>query len=304
MTCIFVNMQKAFAAWFLVLMLSGSAGMAQDNTIVNEQMIWSNLREVCEPGGNTYTTFYHRFEGDTMVEGKTYKKVFISLDEGARLWSFTDELVREEAGRVYLRDQDGVEGLLYDFNLRPGEEVTVTNPLEPDGLTLLMTGIDSVETANGYRKRWTLVLDEYAAPEYWIEGIGSASGVLNSGTGVFLGICGIYYLLCASEDGNTIYMDPDYQTCYYTLLDDGNHISGEQPATFVTYQPSTKTMVITGESLDGTEFMLNSISGNVVMRATITNGSNRIDCSGIPPGFYVVTVMENNRVKSAKLSLY
>ena len=230
--------------------------------------------------------------------------MLISEDEGASFWRYTGELVREEAGRVYYRNQNGEEGLIYDFNLKPGEEVTIVNPLEPDGLTLTMVEIDSVEVLDGYRKRWKLILDEFAAPEYWIEGIGSESGVLNSGTGVFLGLCGIYYLLCASEDGQKVYVDPEYQTCYYQLLDGGNDLRQDDDRIRVIYQPLSKSVIITTESRAASEMFVTSISDTRVKRKSFNGSSASINCADLSKGFYVVSVISDKRVKSLKISVY
>ncbi len=287
-----------------VFALFVSIGIAQENSIVNERMLWSNLREICEVGGNTYSTFFNRFEGDTLVEGKTYKKVFISEDEAARFWIFTEELVREENGRVYYRDQSGNEGLIYDFNLLPGDEVTVTNTLAPDGLKLTMVEIDSVETFDGYRKRWKLILDEFSAPEYWIEGIGSESGVLNSGIGVFLGICGIYYLLCASEAGNQVYVNPFYNTCYYTLLDDGDGFVEKTELPEIKYLPRSKTVSISYPAKSNGQLIITGISGKVMLKSVIPAGQSTFDCSSYPSGIYVVTLIGKESITSARLIFY
>ena len=203
-----------------ILLFLLTVPLLEAQEIVDNQKQWSILTGHCLPDYTTYTTTFFKFDEDTIIEGKLYQKVFISEDEYQEEWYFYGSFIREENKKVYLREYYGEEGLIYDFNLHLGDMVEVNNPRAISEVSLVLTEIDSVETSDGYRERWKLTNVEFMISEYWIEGIGSMNGVLNSSTEVFGGLCGTYILLCEEESGNTIYLNPEYEFCYYLLLDD------------------------------------------------------------------------------------
>lgn len=288
---------------FISLLLLIVSSVDAQNHIVVENKIWSNVLEDCLPEGNVYTTYYHRFEGDTLVNGKSFKKVMIAEDELHQEWFFGGQFIREENNRVYLLDSFGEEGLIYDFNLVQGDTVTINNPLAPDGLLLTLTGIDSVETFDGYRKRWKLEWNEFSTPEYWIEGVGSQSGVLNSGTGVFGPLCGAYTLLCEKEDGVTIYQNPDYQTCYYVLLDVGEE--NEKANDFkIRYSNGGERINLLFGNDKIKNIQITSLTGNIILKTQSYDQELSIDQSIFARGLHVISVVQNNAVISKKIMVY
>ena len=164
---------------------------------------------------------------------------------------------------------------------------------------MTMNKIDSVMTNDGYRKRWELVLDEFSPPEIWIEGVGSESGVLNSGTGIFLGLCGTYSLLCSSDDGNQVYQNPEYEGCYYNLLDDGNFI--EEKKVDIFYQPQHKRLLIKARVSD--QIVVTNISGIRLYQETIRSEETTISTLRFQPGLYVITVIGKSSVISNKIMI-
>ena len=60
---------------------------------------------------------YYFMKGDTVVDGKTWKKVYHTS------FSKFDFLVREENKRVYYTPYPGREELMYDFNVAVGDTV-------------------------------------------------------------------------------------------------------------------------------------------------------------------------------------
>ena len=295
-----MNKQLLFITYLLSLSLWLSA---QVGDIVTENRIWSNLLETCEPDVTYYTTFYQRFEGDTIIANKPYLKVMIAEDELASEWVYTNEYVREENGRVfYLSDPEEGEVLIYDFNILVGEQVTIWNPIAFGDLTLTLNKIDSVMTFDGYRKRWEFVLDIFSPPEIWIEGVGSESGVLNSGTGIFLGLCGTYSLLCSSDYGNQIYQNPGYEGCYFNLLDDGNNHFSEPPLVDIQYLPATKKLLIKGSASN--QIMITNISGVILYKGQLVSDELTINTSTYKTGLHVITVISQGTAVSKKLMIH
>jgi len=290
-------MKRMLIFSFLFFCLFVSKG--QENKLITENRVWSYLQDNCAPGVIEYKSFYTRLRGDTLINGITYKRVQLAEDESADQWKYTDEFVREQENRIYYLNTllEG-ESLIYDFNLEVGEEVTVWNPLEPDGLNLIVTKIDSVLIHDGYHKRLELIIDEFSSPEYWIEGIGSEYGLLNSGGGVFLGICGNYLLLCATIDGLQIYQNPNYQTCFYNLLgEEENYLDDIE----MIYNPLTKKLQISAPVNSSVRLMVTNISGTIVHRSTLNSPKGEIDFSYFGKGLFVVIAFGEKSFVSKKI---
>ena len=124
--------------------------------------------------------------------------------------------VREEDKRVYFRrywqQSYQNEVLLYDFNLTVGDTITVN---ELDGFLIVLE--ESETEVNGTMRR-QLGLAEYFddgttsdIKEYWIEGVGSTYGFLNSGYEHWAG--SFVYLLCYHKNGNLIWDNEEFDEC-------------------------------------------------------------------------------------------
>jgi hypothetical protein len=272
---------------------------AQEYSLVDEGLLWSSLQDNCTPGVTSYRSFFTRFKGDTLIGDKLYKKVQLAEDEDARQWNYTNEFVREENNRVYyLGNGLAEEFLLYDFNLETGEEVFVWNQLVPEGLKLQVVNVDSVFMFDGYRKRIELITNEFSSSEFWIEGVGSEYGLLNSGGGIFLGICGNYFLLCLTENDIQVYQNPNYQTCFYNLLGDEEN---ELDKIEMIYNSVTKKVEISVPGNSTTRLMVTNISGVVLHRGTIDSPTGEIDFSFFGSGLFVVTAFRERSSLSKKI---
>ena len=104
--------------------------------IVREGVEWGNCRQYgyADNGNVSYIFFRNQFKGDSIVEGKTYKKCY--QYSGKELNPATDEVVslmREENGKVYVKpvsDYDCSEYLAYDYesiyaNAEKTEEIEI-----------------------------------------------------------------------------------------------------------------------------------------------------------------------------------
>ncbi len=171
---------------------------------------------------NDYHTEIQSIRDDINLDGVDYKLVWTeSVYQSKRIAG----AVREEDKRVYFRRYWGQsyedEVLLYDFNLSLGDTVTVGW-----GDYQLIVLEESETEVNGSMRR-QLGLAWYfgeakEVQEYWIEGVGSTYGFLNSGyegwTGAFV------HLLCYHENGNLIWDNEEFDDC--VMNSDG------APATF------------------------------------------------------------------------
>lgn len=146
-------------------------------------------------------TFTRIFEskGDTIVGGETYHKIYTRGFEHItptpiyqpRYLSYLYTLIREDNGKIYFIENHGdTEGkLLYDFNLKEGEEVEAWDFQYLDSTTPSMSWIrkclktDVIESCGiSYLAILTAIYyapsEEYVNEEYWIEGIGKSRGAM------------------------------------------------------------------------------------------------------------------------------
>lgn len=286
-------------ALFFAFMLLSCGVFAQQNQIVEPWKLWSNLHTYCHSDGTEYATDYIRFEGDTLVNGIYYKKVWQSEDENHNNWIFYGYFIREENEKVYLKPMFEGENLLYDFSLQGvGDTVTIFNPLTTSPLHLTLTEIDSVETTNGWRTRWKLMADGYENPEYWIKGIGSMSGVLNSGTAVFGGLCGSATLLCEHEHDTLIYQNPNYGSCY--IITTGLQKKKEGDAFTAHYNRQSKTLSLHFVDASRRDLLIDDFQGRILLKKKIET-QNFVTPISVSSQLIVITVFKQNRSKTVKL---
>jgi len=197
---------------FLILVING---YSQDYyPIVKEANNWSvvsggigAILKVC-----CVETNHYRFGEDTLVQSNNYKKILSSTDSINQNWEIIG-FIREDTiqKKVWLRNLENEEGLIYDFDLTLGKEITLYNPFFWETNTYQVTKIDSILLQTEYRKVYTLSIGGWE--EQWIEGIGSKFGIVNNN--IFGLVGGFRELLCFS-DSETEYINPKFQTCHKT----------------------------------------------------------------------------------------
>jgi hypothetical protein len=154
-------------------------------------------------------------DGDSIYNSMVYKKMWMSYDSTLSGLMY-QWLVRVENNVVYYVPPNGTEGILYDFNLEVGESVFLTNMFCTDlEIEANVIGIDTVVHFGTERKRWELESEGWT--EYWLEGIGSLSGVLHSFYPLCI-ICPVWELLCFHENDDLLYIMPGQTNCYQTSV--------------------------------------------------------------------------------------
>ena len=176
---------------------------------------------------NDYHTEIQSIRDNINLDGVDYKLVWTeSVYDSKRIAG----AVREEGRRVYYRKKTGedyeAEVLLYNFNLTVGDTVAVNwmgqqlmvmevSQVEVDGVMRRQLGLG--EYSNGYPPSEVL--------EYWIEGVGSSYGFLNSGYENWMG--SFVHLLCYHENGNLVWDNEEFDDC--VMNSDG------EPASFAPH---------------------------------------------------------------------
>jgi hypothetical protein len=209
-----------FISFVCCLVLQANA-QTYNNTIVNDNSSWSVLC-IIPMTGDILRTDYYYFDGDSIFNEKTYKKVFSYRDE-LHLDRFFAGLIREENKKTYFVPYHiGLETLLkesilYDFSLEQGEtfEYVMGFGDYSETETLYVLQSDYVLINNKQKKRLIIVL-EYS--KEWvidtvIENVGSLHGLLYPLCYMCTG--GFHELLCYYENNELIYKNSKYSECYY-----------------------------------------------------------------------------------------
>jgi len=203
--------QILFTLVFFFILFNGYSG--NYIPIVKESNRWNDLTvsygSWMKISGVTNTSY--KIEGDTSIQSVAYKKLLASTDSLNLIWN-NIAFLREDTLQktVWLRKGDQ-EGLIYNFNVKPGDTFSVFNPLRGNKNNYQVVRIDSILLQSRYRKTYSLTNNNYNH-EIWIEGIGSEFGLTNSGMWVF---SGSRRLLCFS-DNEVEYVNPKFQTCRKT----------------------------------------------------------------------------------------
>ncbi|HBH49358.1 MAG TPA: hypothetical protein DDX98_11995 [Bacteroidales bacterium] len=155
--------------------------------------------------------------GDTIINDQAYKKYYYS--SGDSVFSYKNAAyfaaVREDnQKRIWRIERDAFEEkLLYDFSKSIGDTIVVhpmsANYFGRDSYHVTIVRVDSIIVHNSYRKRYTIgnVKGQTFVPKYWIEGIGSTRGLIDSGISQQLrGNIGYPELLCFTTEQYTYHV--------------------------------------------------------------------------------------------------
>ena len=257
------------------------------------------------PDSNSYfsvSDMKYWFEGDTIIEGLQYKKVY--EQSYARIADFDKAhyfaAIREDtvAAKVYCY-YDNEEYLLYDFSVNVGDVVRVYSfwpAYYPHIIEQVVASIDAVLIDNEYRKRIKFFSDIAWPPfsysqEFWIEGIGSTNGLFFAGEystthSVY------YYLLCVHIDGREIYRE-NYdclQDCCFTEHEVGypNIIENKIYLTIT----NDLLYVETVKDINSFDYKIFNCQGQLINNGILS--SNTVNISTLNKGLYFIVISDNN----------
>jgi|GEM_PF-1621707 len=185
---------KKFLLIFLVSMLACTGSLKSQTyqpfptDFANwNQYYWWNGSPTDQWGVN----YQYIMDGDTMLGGKSYNKLYYKVtdtptasvfigglreDSLRQIYFFPDSSFQETGSPSTLTDYT-TEHLLYTFNnLHAGD----TLPIHQGVALIKVVAIDSVLIGSTYRKRYEIQNSNLLfLPEYWIEGIGSTKDLLS-----------------------------------------------------------------------------------------------------------------------------
>ena len=134
-----------------------------------------------------YPTYYYHFfiEGDTLIAGKSSKKLYAFNENNDNQTEYKMALF-ESVGKVYFIPKGSTESyILYDFQMSKGTSTIIADPIHPESEIEMRNNKSVVAKINDVSRRCSYVnrinanFEDYPSG-WWIEGIGSELGPLNT----------------------------------------------------------------------------------------------------------------------------
>jgi hypothetical protein len=254
-------------------------------------------QSVALPDSNAIWSVYDQkyfVDGDSTYNSVDYKKYYLSMDS-----LLTNEslfaIVREDTitRQVFaIASDDTVERLIYDFSLNENDTVSVY-PFSflgfSEAVRIQIESVDTITLGAVERRRQKIVgLDGNTGyDEYWIEGIGSTMGPFNSGATGYV-IFDIYYpfLLCFEKDGNLLYNNPEFSSCYQAYPTSVNDIELNNSVDIFP-NPTYNSCTIKSESEIST-YQVVSVSGRHIYEQRVKADTISVDISDLAEGVYIL----------------
>lgn len=210
-------MKRSLSVVFLMFLITFSSRIAysqDENTIVNQNSVWSINNQIVYP--MPPTSYYIHLNGDTVVDLKHYTKVWtnnsLSLTNDMEFYG----LIREENQKTYFRsyqsslDTLSEESLIYDFSLTENDTFMI-NIL--DTVVYLDVSVGMFNLNNMEVKKITLSNPLLSQDIVWVEKIGNLKGLFHNPF-----ICGVMTdLLCYYQRNNVLYSNPEFNYCSLSL---------------------------------------------------------------------------------------
>ncbi|MEI6577636.1 MAG: T9SS type A sorting domain-containing protein [Bacteroidota bacterium] len=268
----------------LTILLTTNSVLGQNLNFPDSNAIWSVYNEK------------YFVKGDSTYNGSVYKKYYFTNDSIVTTGSFF-ALLREDTilKKVFSIPAGSTqEHLLYDFSLALNDTISVyplSFPFYSGPILIKVDLIDSILLGSNFYKRLKIsgVNQNTGYNEYWIEGIGSTMGLFNSGiTGIM--VFDIYYptLLCFEKDGVTLYINPNFTSCYQNYPTGIDENSSWDRTLFFPNPANNRIYV---ESVYGiTSYKIESLSGQILKQEMTNTTSFSIDISSLLNGIYLFTL--------------
>jgi hypothetical protein len=266
----------------VTLFLSFSGSFYAQNILTDTLNIW-NVGLNCVKEGpinpyNRWSTYFEQIEGDTIINEKHYKRLVHCLDSMCVNKSFKS-FIREDSGKVFLADKTR-EFILYDFNLKQGDSLTMNFLWDVNPLFIQIDSIESgifqdqKERIIQYVTVYAYHYRESSFKDILVEGIGSMRFGLEFPGNLFITGSSQCYpnLLCFYMDKNLVYTNPEFNDCYITT---GNNQFQVKPELVKVFSAPNGILVLDlTNSVSGTIFIFNML-GEMVRQKRILDSTSQ-----------------------------
>ena len=160
--------------------------MGSSRPFVEERKVW-NMCYYDDLNRNHAPTYNYRYfiESDTLISNLSCKKLYVFNENNDGLTEYKMALYESE-GKVYFIPNGSTESnILYDFKVPEGNTVVVSDQIHPEWKIEMRNNENRLVETNGVSRHCLLVdrVDESledCPSGWWIEGIGSELGTLNT----------------------------------------------------------------------------------------------------------------------------
>lgn len=251
-----------------------------------------------EPFYAYLTNYQYTQNGDTILDGKNYKKIYHqNIDNPGGDVTLLGGIREDQSKNIYFYPlntdvfpptgglsfpSDTSEYLLYTFdNLTIG----MILPINSENTEIQVVGIDSVLIGNQYRKRYQIQNSLLLPADYWIEGIGSTLELFSSYTWNFEWST---YMLCFTDSITYYINSPNGEdSCHYALPTSINEF--ETINLSVYPNPAVDIIRISGMVNTGQlTIEIYNAQGQLVLSQTFDSSDLEIDIRNLKPGLYFV----------------
>lgn len=266
------------------------------DNLLDTGKLWSTVDDYLFTSTNSY---YTKFGEDTLIAGKTYKKIIESTDINLLSWNLRGYAREDTNKRVYFMNLSGIEGLVYDFDVNIGDTIDFYNPFSHIGYfdtTIVVVNVDSVFYGNTIRK--VIDVAQYGTNasavygvERWIEGIGSFYGILENGYMIAQFVGWYNRLLCYHKNDSLIYQNPAYNKCFFDA--DINEFSDKNLIKIYPNPAKEYIIVKFPTNIKETTVEIRDVMGRLLIKEDYSDyiSQKQIDISALKTGVYYISVI-------------
>ncbi len=278
-----------------LLLNPGLESNAQIFSYFDHYQIWYQTSSCTETTGDCElkSAFVYYIDGDTdiVASGQLYKRIrkrgvseYISLDTSSDVCTGTFDfhylaaLLRQDGQKIYMYDVVYEEDiLLWDFSLGVGDTLPLTPIQQTAGV--VVEEIDSFLVGTEYIHKFYISVPD---PEWIIEGIGSANGLIEA----MVPESGCSYSgECLSVNGTTVWQKSASSACLYTVgVDD----ESQTYDVVVFPNPSSGEFFISGLPSGVFDVQVIDASGRIVRSEIFDGNSVRLD--GLSNGVWLLKI--------------
>ena len=279
----------------LMTLILAEISFPQENfSFVDDDMQWSYISSENTDRGSTIVTTTYKYNGDTIINDVSYKKMYKSVDNGKN-WHELGYFRQEDNNVYYIPRTETKEILVYNFS--KDMEYRIQSNYYDIGLTS-----DSIIVDNVKKARWGVYHKDpnstyqqelsdniYDFDDVIIEDIGSVySPTFDTLPYTPGGVTGARYytfLLCVLRGNNVIWHNSQYEDCYYeqTAID---NIADQQIA--LSPNPVKDKLTLSLPNTEN-EIKIFDLQGKLLLQQNV-GFSAEINVSMLQVGTYVLVV--------------
>ncbi|HNW90050.1 MAG TPA: T9SS type A sorting domain-containing protein [Bacteroidales bacterium] len=255
--------------------------------------------------------YYYNISGDTVINSYIYKKINRSYDSVYVIsWSLPTDppnshppcyvgALRDDsaANKVFfVYAGTNTDSLLFDYNIAIGD--TVKGLMVPYGIyNLVVQSTDSILIDGNYRKRWIFNQTSTNHDTYFIQGIGSNSGLIEPGDSYSVNFTD-RYLVCVKDCTSTLFVS-NYVSdigCNLILSSSDNESLSNNYSCYPN--PFSRQISIhSDKALKDANITVYNLSGQIVKHIDNVAGQTFIlHSDNIANGIYFLQMTEENQI--------